>query len=430
MEQKMTTYKLIPHNMRVFLLSLTCLILSSGCAQHYALQNELKDEARFYGMPGNKGDNFIHEQAPKNVFTQGINCIDFNNMAAALNYRIDKPLNLPMANKVNNSTIDSMLTQGLLLSPGDLLEMQLENGEGFNGHYIIDNGGLVKIPLIGQIEAAGTTTNALEIKIELALVRAEIFQPASATVTIQVLDWSSIKVGVSGAVFEPGTVLINKKLPNMITDERINAFGDYSTTRLLSEAIRAASGIRPDAKLDQIILLRKGWQIQVDLTGMLTGDPVKDYPLVAGDRVIVPSTGCFQAHLVRPSRITPKGFRVFMSNLIDSSGDNSSAAVGRYSTNLPYGTRLLQGAISANCVGGKDWTNASRRVVLASKNPITGETQVIERSIEELITMPNKNDRNPYLMPNDGIACYDSTITNFRDIARTLVDIIIPLKLL
>jgi hypothetical protein len=151
---------------------------------------------------------------------------------------------------------------------------------------------------------------------------------------------------------------------------------------------------------------------------------------VAGDRVIVPSTGCFQAQLVRPSQITPKGFRVFMSNLIDSAGDNSSAAVGQYSTSLPYGTRLLQAAVSANCVGGKDWTNAPRRVVLSSKNPITGETQVIERSVEDLMTMPNKAQINPYLMPNDAVACYDSTITNYRDIAKTLAEIIVPFKLL
>lgn len=166
------------------------------------------------------------------------------------------------------------------------------------------------------------------------------------------------------------------------------------------------------------------------MTGMLSGNLVKDYPLVAGDRVIVPSTGCFQEHLVRPSQITPKGFRVFMSNLIDSAGDNASAAVGRYSTSLPYGTRLLQAAVSANCVGGKDWTNAPRRVVLSSKNPITGEIQVIERSVEQLMTMPNKSQINPYLMPYDAVACYDSDITNYRDIAKFIADLIHPFKLL
>lgn len=153
--------------------------------------------------------------------------------------------------------------------------------------------------------------------------------------------------------FQPGRVTINSALPEQVMEERIGASGDYSNQRLLSEAIRAAAGIRPDAKLDQVILIRQGWQIEADLSGILTGQPVKDYALIAGDQVIVPSTGCFQPHLVRPSQITPKGFRVFMSNLIDSAMSNSNAAIGRFSSNLPYGTRLLQAAISANCVGGK-----------------------------------------------------------------------------
>ena len=119
-----------------------------------------------------------------------------------------------------------------------------------------------------------------------------------------------------------------------------------------------------------------------------------------------------------------------MSNLIDSAGDNSGAAVGRYSTSLPYGTRLLQAAVSANCVGGKAWTNAPRRIVLASKNPLTDEVQVLERSIEELMTLPNKAKINPYLMPNDAVACYDSDMTNYRDIAKTIAEIIVPFKLL
>jgi polysaccharide export outer membrane protein len=417
-------YKIIP----VFLISLVTLF-SQGCAKHSSEEMD-KSALRFYGTPGNNGDDFIHEKAPNSFFSEGLNCSQFQDMGAALNYRTDKPINLSSSNIIATGENDPILAQGLLLSPGDLVEVLIEDGEGFNGRYIIDNAGYVKLPLVGVVQAGGATTNKLENKIELALVRAEIFQPANASVTIQVLNWSSIKVSVAGAVFQPGTVLINKKPTGIQNSEHLEAYGDYSTTRLLSEALRAASGIRPDAKLDQIMLIRKGWQVQLDMTGMLTGDLVKDYPLVAGDRVIVPSTGCFQAHLVRPSQITPKGFRVFMSNLIDSAGDNASAAVGRYSTNLPYGTRLLQAAVSANCVGGKDWTNAPRRVVLASKNPITGETQVIERSIEELMTMPNKGNINPYLMPNDSVACYDSDITNYRDIAKTIAEIILPFKLL
>ena len=429
MEIFMPFHTLLNHKIIPMLLVLLVTLFSQGCAKHSSDEMD-KSALRFYGTPADNGDDFIHEQAPDRLFSEGLNCSQFQDMGAALNYRTDKPINLNSINIAATGENDPILAQGLLLSPGDLVEVLIEDGEGFNGRYIIDNAGYVKLPLVGVIQAGGATTNKLETKIELALVRAEIFQPANANVTIQVLNWSSIKVSVAGAVFQPGTVLINKKPTGIQNSEHLEAYGDYSTTRLLSEALRAASGIRPDAKLDQIMLIRKGWQVQIDMTGMLTGDLVKDYPLVAGDRVIVPSTGCFQAHLVRPSQITPKGFRVFMSNLIDSAGDNASAAVGRYSTSLPYGTRLLQAAVSANCVGGKDWTNAPRRVVLASKNPITGETQVIERSVEDLMTMPNIGNINPYLMPNDSVACYDSDITNYRDIAKTVAEIILPFKLL
>ena len=417
-------YKLIP-----VLVALIAAIVTQGCARHSS-ENIDKSALRFYGNPTDNGDDFIHEEAPNSVYADGLSCSQFQNMGAALNYRTDKPINLNTTNMKASAKNDPILAQGLLLSPGDLVEVIIEDGEGFNGRYIVDNAGYVKLPIIGVVEAGGATINKLETKIELALIRAEIFQPDSAGVTIYVLNWSSIEVAVAGAVFQPGTVLINKKPVGIQNAEHLEAYGDYSTTRLLSEAIRAASGIRPDAKLDQIILIRKGWQVQIDMTGMLSGNLVNDYPLVAGDRVIVPSTGCFQAHLVRPSQITPKGFRVFMSNLIDSAGDNSSAGIGRFSTSLPYGTRLLQAAVSANCVGGKEWTNAPRRVVLSSRNPITGETQVIERSVEQLMTMPNKARINPYLMPNDAVACYDSDITNYRDIAKTLTDLIIPFKLL
>lgn len=412
----------------IAIISLLALIVC-GCARHSST-DLTNGNIQFYGTPGHRGDNFIYEQAPNQLFSASLDCTSFLAAGAALNYHIDKPLRLNDNNNIIENRLDPILAQGLLLSPGDLLEILIEDGEGFNGRYIINNNGAVKLPIIGNIQATGETTNNLEKHIELALVRQQVFQPTSAIVTTQILNLAAIEVSVSGAVFQPGRVLINHKTPKSTQVERIDAFGDYSTTRLLSEALRAAAGIRPDAKLDQVILLRKGWQVQVDMTGILTGQLVKDYPLVAGDRVIVPSTGCFQPHLVRPSQITPKGFRVFMSNLIDSAGDNSSAAIGKYSTSLPYGTRLLQAAVSANCVGGKDWTNAPRRVVLSSKNPITGKTQVIERSIEQLLTMPSKGEINPFLMPNDAIACYDSTVTNFRDIAKSITELLLPFKVL
>ncbi|USD29179.1 polysaccharide biosynthesis/export family protein [Pseudoalteromonas sp. SCSIO 43201] len=400
-----------------------------GCANNAALVELEDDDMQFYGYPNATGKAVKH-QAVSSVFATNIDCVDAQQFAAPTNFRVDKPLLLPDSKQMLHAITTSLSSESLPLSPGDLIELSMEYGEGFNGRYILDTTGSIFLPVAGAVKASGLTSHQLAQKLELTLTKAKIFKAYTIDVSVKVLNWAAIEVPVSGAVFQPGRVTINSALPEQVMEERIGASGDYSNQRLLSEAIRAAAGIRPDAKLDQVILIRQGWQIEADLSGILTGQPVKDYALIAGDQVIVPSTGCFQPHLVRPSQITPKGFRVFMSNLIDSAMSNSNAAIGRFSSNLPYGTRLLQAAISANCVGGKAYTNAPRRVALVSNNPITGQTQVIERSVEQLMRMPYRDLINPYVMPNDAIACYDSDVTNLRDIAGTLLDLIAPFSAL
>ena len=141
---------------------------------------------------------------------------------------------------------------------------------------------------------------------------------------------------------------------------------------------------------------------------------------------MVPSSGYFQSDLVRRSQITPPGIRIFISNLSIPASNNTLSAVNSSSTSMPYGTRFLQGLLSSNCVGGTQLTNASRRVVLISRNPLTGRTEVIERSVQQLVSDPERDDINPFLMPNDGIACYDSGVTNFRDVMRTFSDFLAP----
>jgi len=406
------------------------LCLLAGCAQQHSLQKIENSSSGFYGAKKETGELFSQQSVPGKVFAAQLNCDERLDFAAPFNYRVDKPI---LSSAPSQAPLPSRMNPArntLPLSPGDMIEIMMEYGEGFNGSYVLDNLGLLTLPILEPIHASGMSPRELSQRVEMALIKANIFRPVTATVNVKVLHLAAIEVPVTGAVFQPGRVLINSKRANNEMDQRVVAAGDYSNKRLLSEAIRAAYGARPDAKLDQVILIRQGWQIEVDLTGILSGLPVKDYPLIAGDQVIVPSTGCFQPHLVRPSQITPKGFRVFMSNLIDSAQNNSSAAVGRYATNLPYGTKLLQAAVSANCVGGKEWTNASQKVMLASIHPITNQTQVVERSVEQLMRQANRDDINPYVMPNDAIICYDSDITNIRDVAKTIVDVLTPFLLL
>ena len=55
---------------------------------------------------------------------------------------------------------------------------------------------------------------------------------------------------------------------------------------------------------------------------------------------------------------------------------------------------------------------------------------MVERSVEALMRASGELMSNPYLLPNDAVACYDSDVTNLRDIARTLRDLVSPFALL
>ncbi|QIZ76360.1 polysaccharide biosynthesis/export family protein [Ferrimonas lipolytica] len=413
---------------------LAAAMVTMGCTQHHGLQDSAVPHDNFYGnayqQVAGTGE-FIQHQQPADSLRYGTkDCRAYSSNFAAVNYRADQIISDGAEHVPLSRPTDPHFHGTVPLSPGDLVSLSIENGDGFSGNYVVNTNGLLVVPYLEPMMVFGLPIELVAEKIELALVRAELFRPATARVDLRLLQWSDIEVTVSGAVFEPGRVRINRNIPEQVLEQRINAYGDYSGDRMLSEALRAASGIRPDAKLDQVTLMRSGWQVQLDMSGVMTGTSSRDIALVAGDRIVVPSTGCFQPHLVRPTQITPKGLRVFMSNLIDSAANNSSAAVGRFSSNMPYGSRLLQAAVSANCIGGKQWTNAPRKVLLAGHNPLTGQVQVIERSVEQLMRQPHIAAVNPYLMPNDAVACYDSDLTNLRDIARSLVDVISPFKLL
>ena len=91
-----------------------------------------------------------------------------------------------------------------------------------------------------------------------------------------------------------------------------------------------------------------------------------------------------------------------------------ASALTKDTTGVPYGTRFLQGLVGANCVGGS-MLNAQRHAVLISRNPITHQSVVIQRSIEQLVRNANRDDMDPFLMPEDAIACYDSTAASISD---------------
>ena len=310
----------------------------------------------------------------------------------------------------------------LALSPGDLIHVGMPGDEAPAGNYKVDSDGSISFGGIGKLPVSGRSVEQVETELAQKLVASGLYRRGHAHPTVRLLDRDQVRVMVAGAVFSRGQVAINER-PQTPDATRTTASGDHSIGRTLSAALSHAAGVRPDADIAHIVVTHGGRRQLVDFSGFIDGRPVNDVALVDGDQVTVPSRHCFQAKLARPTPITPPGVRVYMSNLTQPSLNNASSGIGRDQSNLPYGTRRLQALFSANCVGGAKVPNAPRAAVLVSTNPDTGESEVIERDVEALIRRPDRDLYNPVILPNDAIACYDSTITNAREVLRSLGDL-------
>jgi len=313
---------------------------------------------------------------------------------------------------------------------GDMLRIRIFGMDQYDGLYQISSEGALELPFSTALSATGLSREALISKIEAELVRLKWFYSRSVKVDLSIVKLATVNVSVEGAVFNPGRVAINGEPLIKPEDAIQHVSGAYSSGRNLVAALSAAGGIRPDASLSQVYLVRDGSVWNVPINDLINGAAFVETPmLIHGDQVIVGSTGALNPSLVTPSQVTPPGMRVFMSNLTAPALNNSQSAVGADSTRLPYGASLLDSAVSANCIGGTHQANASRSVILVTRNFGSKQQLVVRRSINQLLAGSSDRLVNPFMMPNDAIACYDSRFTNFRDVARGIGEVISPILL-
>ena len=307
------------------------------------------------------------------------------------------------------------------LSPGDRLTLRLLGDEDvLGGTYVVESDGTILVPGHGPLIVAGLSVPEAEKTIRSVLVETKVVRPLRNAVALSLIEAAGVPVAVSGAVFSEGAVRAGERTPeSRIGLREGEVSGDANVSRSVATAIRAAGGVRPDADVQRIYLLRGDAYVELDLSGLAHGWAARDVSVAAGDRVIVPSRGCFDPALARPTPLTPPGIKVFMSNLTRGANNNAGAAIGAETTSLPYGTRLLQALVAMNCVGGS-YMQSDRRAVLISRNPRTEQSIVIERDIEKLVRGVGRDAANPLLMPNDAIACYDSRWSNFNEVIGSI----------
>ncbi|MGB7431419.1 MAG: polysaccharide biosynthesis/export family protein [Ahrensia sp.] len=303
------------------------------------------------------------------------------------------------------------------LSDGDLLAIDVEGDDTFSGTFEVSQDGKLRLPHLGPVSATGRTIDEVERSVSKALVAGSFYNVAPR-VSVRIQDTAPARVFVSGAVFNAGAVSVGGSSGPDADQLRKQAVGGTSDGRRLSRALQSAGGIRPDADLSNVAIIRNGKTLAVDARNAMNGMPYDDMILLDGDHIKVASLTCFQEALVAPSPVTAPGVKVFMSNLTQPASSNASSAIGKEARELRYGTRFLDAVVGMNCMGGTKMVNANRSAVLISRNPISGESIVIERNIEQLLRDADRDDSNPFMMPGDAMACYDSTATNVIEIAR------------
>lgn len=317
-----------------------------------------------------------------------------------------------------------------LLSPGDRLLLLLDDGDEFSGSYAVGMDGQLRIPYLPPVPVVGLSVEAASDKLAAVFVDEEVFTAGGIRISLTPLLWAAVEVSVSGAVYAPGVVVVNDRTHVESRPDMKVRSGDLAPDRYLAAALRAAGGARADADIANIVLIRNGERSTLDLRPLLEGRTANQPALMSGDQLEIPSTGFFQESLARPSALTAPGFRIYVSNLSIPSPSNAASAVAGEATRLPTGSRLSHALASANCIGGTHLTNAGRNALLVSRNPITTEVTSHLYRVYDVTRRANDPSNNPFLLPEDAVACFDSSVTVSRDLARTAMDFLSPFEIL
>lgn len=347
-----------------------------------------------------------------------------------------QPSNAPVAPTVPVAPLPSITAQRIPLSPGDRLSVLIPGigGEEFTGEYEVNFNGDLEIPFLEPVPVLGLVSGEVEARVRDRLLAQQYFLPQQLRVSVQVLDYAPVQVAVTGEVFEPGRLLLSRETAVLsdVEGQIVELPGDYPIERYLTSALKAIGGVKPTADVSKVQVLRGTESVLVDLSGVFSGTAVTDFPLIAGDQIIIPDAGEFQVGLVKPSQITPDSIDLYVSNVTEPGGGNVLSGVGDINVaSFAYGTNLAQALVSARCVGGTRSTNANRRALLVQTDDTTGALTTAEYSINDLISESTQSmENNPFLMPDDAIACYDSRNTNVRGILGTVTDFLNPINLL
>jgi polysaccharide biosynthesis/export protein len=133
-------------------------------------------------------------------------------------------------------TLPAAATQGpYLVTPGDMLNVRVFNQEGMSGNVRVRPDGMITLPFVNDVEAAGLTPVQLAQRIQARLTEFLV----NPMVTVSLQETRPLEISVFGEVQRPGIY-------------RLEPGAGVLT------ALAAASGFNEDADRDRIFVVRNG----------------------------------------------------------------------------------------------------------------------------------------------------------------------------
>lgn len=155
----------------------------------------------------------------------------------------------------------------LILRPGDSIRLEVPDVADLSGEYTVSEDGMVLLPLIGPLAAAGRPFADVRRDIVAAFGGQLVDTPVRVTPVL--------RIAVLGEVRQPGLV-------------------PADPTYTLADVLAAAGGLTPDGDAGRITLLRAGESLRFSLND---DGELLSRPLLPGDQVIVARRGWVSRNL-------------------------------------------------------------------------------------------------------------------------------------
>jgi polysaccharide export outer membrane protein len=181
----------------------------------------------------------------------------------------------------NNNLIKA--SGGYIIGNGDLLEIKVVGQDAISGKHRVNDNGQINLPFVGTIQAAGLTdeqlSSALKERYQKYLRNPEL--------SINIMEFNSQFVTVLGSVKTPGRYSLQREVRLFDVIGMAGGMGERAGTsvnlvRYTSNKPTSATSI-PDNEISEAVEI-----ISIDLKQLFEGRPELNYVIKPGDLINVP----------------------------------------------------------------------------------------------------------------------------------------------